>query len=191
MGLNLITAPAVEPVTLTEAKAHLYVTHPDDDTLIAAYIAAARMDAENRLARALVTQTWELTLDAFHAVIELPMAPLASVTSIKYLDSAGVEQTLDPASYYADTDSEPGAIVPGYGLVWPATRDQRNAVRVRYVAGYGADGTFVPASIRQWILLRIGALYENRESAVAGQQIQAASRDFADGLLDAYRVIEF
>lgn len=188
MPARLITAPAVEPVTLAEAKAHLYVTHSDDDAIIGAYLAAAREDAEHRLQRALVEQTWELALDAFPNVIVLPMAPLASVTSIKYLDADGVEQTLDPATYYVDTDAEPGELVAKYGESWPSTRAERNAVRVRYVAGYGADGRFVPAAIRQWILLRVGALYENRESAVAGQPIQAAPRDFADSLLDRHKV---
>jgi uncharacterized phiE125 gp8 family phage protein len=188
MPARLITVPDVEPVTLAEAKDHMYVRHADDDALISAYIAAARDDAEHRLQRALIDQTWELVLDAFPAVIVLPMAPLSSVTSIKYIDSSGVEQTLAAANYYADTDAEPGEVVPAYGLSWPATRAERNAVRVRYVAGYGADGSFVPASIKQWILLRVGALYENRESAVAGQPIQAAPRDFADGLLDRHKV---
>jgi uncharacterized phiE125 gp8 family phage protein len=188
VALVLITAPAVEPVTLAEAKAHLYVTHSDDDALIGAYIAAAREDAEHRLQRALVNQTWELALDAFQDVIELTMAPLSSVTSIKYTDSAGVEQTLSTAAYSVDTAAEPGAVVPAYGLAWPATRDQRNAVRVRYVSGYGADATLVPASIKAWIKLRVGALYENRESAVSGQPIQAAPRDFADALLDRHKV---
>lgn len=191
MPAKLINAPTVEPVSLVEATAHLYVTHSDDDALISAYIAAAREDAERRLGRALISQTWELALEAFPSAIELPNPPLVSVTSIKYLDTAGVEQTLDPSQYLVDTDSVPGAVVPAYGASWPSIRSQRNAVRVRYVAGYGADGSFVPASIRQWILLRTGALYENRESAVAGQAIQAAPRDFADALLDAYRVMEF
>jgi uncharacterized phiE125 gp8 family phage protein len=188
MPAVLITAPAVEPVTLAEAKAHLYVTHSDDDALIGAYIAAAREDAEHRLQRALVNQTWELALDAFPSVIDLPMAPLVSITSIKYLDAARVEQTLDAATYYADTDAEPGEVVPKYGESWPTTYPERNAVRVRYVAGYGADGSLVPESIKAWIKLRVGALYENRESAVSGQTIQAAPRDFADALLDRYKV---
>jgi uncharacterized phiE125 gp8 family phage protein len=186
MPARLIDAPDVEPVMLAEAKAHLYVTHSDDDALIGAYIAAAREDAEHRLQRALVTQTWELALDAFPAAIVLPMAPLASITSIKYTDTAGVEQTLDPAAYAVDTAAEPGAVVPAYGLAWPATRAERNAVRVRYVAGYGADGTFVPAAIRQWILLRVGSLFENRESVNVGNIVN--DMPFADGLLDRHKV---
>jgi uncharacterized phiE125 gp8 family phage protein len=191
MPAKLITAPAVEPVTLAEAKAHLYVTHSDDDALIGSLIAAAREDVEHWLQRALVEQTWELALAAFPyspPVIKLPMAPLSSITSIKYLDSDGVEQTLAATDYTADTSAEPGAVVPAYGLAWPATRAERNAVRVRYVAGYGADATIVPASIKAFIKMRVGALYENRESFVAGQPIHAAPRDFSYGLIARYKV---
>lgn len=94
MTSRLITAPAVEPVTVAEARAHLYVGHSDDDAIIGAFIAAAREDCEHRTQRALVTQTWERTLDGFPAAISLPMAPLASVTSVKYIDGDGNEQTL-------------------------------------------------------------------------------------------------
>lgn len=191
MPAKLITAPSVEPISLTDAKAHLYVFHNDDDALIGALVVAARADAERRLGRALINQTWELSLDAFPDEIELPYPPLVSVTSIKYLDSNGVDQVLDPSQYLVDADSAPGAVVPAYGASWPPIRAQRNTVRARYVAGYGADGTSVPAPIKQWILLRIGALYENRESSVSGQAIQDAPRGFADALLDSYRVLEF
>lgn len=185
MPNTLITAPTTEPVTLTEAKAHLYVTHADDDTLIGAYIAAAREDAEHRLGRLLITQTWELSLGAFPSVIVMPV-PIASVVSVKYTDPDGAEQTLAAASYQADTVASPGAIAPAYGYSWPATREQYNAVKVRYTAGY-ATAADVPATIKAWILLRVGGLYENREAFVVGTIFQAP-RDFADGLLDRYKV---
>lgn len=184
MPLKLITAPATEPVTLAEAKLHLRVDGVTEDTLITALISAARQDAEHRLGRALITQTWELTLDAFTDTIELPRPVLASVTSIKYIDTTGAEITLSSGAYTVDTDSEPGRVYPVYGTSWPDTRDQLNAVRIRYVAGAAS----VDTAIKQWMLLRIAALYENRESVVSGQAIQAAPRDFADGLLDRYKV---
>ena len=188
MALKPITAPAALAVTLAEAKAHLHVDASEDDAWITANITAAVSDAEHRLGRALVNQTWELTLDAFPPAIELPNPPLASVTSVKYIDTAGIEQTLAGSAYTVDTDNEPGMLIPAYGTSWPATRATSNAVRVRYVVGYGIDGTTVPASIKAWILLRVGALYEHRESVLIGQAMQAAPRDFADGLLDRYKV---
>src|SRR3974377_2319928 len=65
MRLDLITPPAVEPVTLAEAKQHARVEYPDDDALITGMIVAARRMAETRLRSALITQTWNLYLDSF------------------------------------------------------------------------------------------------------------------------------
>lgn len=188
MPLKLITGPTAEPVTLAEAKLHLKVEVADDDTLITSMIAAARGDAEHRLGRSLITQTWEQVLDAFDDAIKLPNPPILSIVSIKYIDQDGAEQTLSSGAYTLDLDNEPGFVEPVYGTEWPATRVQTNAVRVRYTAGYGTTGASVPAQIKAWILLRVGALYENREGVQIGQAMQAAPRDFADGLLDRYKV---
>jgi len=187
MPLKLINAPATEPVTLTEAKAHLRVDGSADDTLITALIVAARQAAEQITGRALITQTWDLMLDAFEPTIELPMPALQSVTSVKYLDSNGAEQTLASGNYKVDAVSEPGRIIPAYGLDWPATRDEINSVTVRFVAGYGAAAA-VPQPIKQWMLLKIGELYENREGTQTGT---VTAMPFVDALLHPYRILSF
>lgn len=188
MALKLITAPAEKPVTLAAAKLHCKVDVTDDDTLLTALIAAATEQAEHRTGRALITQTWELALDAFPAVeIELPLVPAASITSIKYLNTAGVEQTIDSLEYGLDTyDSQRHWVIPASDFEWPASYDAANAVKVRYVAGYG-DAAAVPESIKAWILMAVGAWYANRE-AIAQKESYALPRDFLDGLLDPYRV---
>jgi len=189
MNLKLITAPAVEPVDLTLAKAHCRVTNSAEDTLLTHYIEAARLTVDGRagvLGRALITQTWELVLDCFPSeFIRLPLPPLQSVTSIKYLDPDGVEQTLDSARYLVDNASQPGGVVVDADG-WPATDDTANAVRIRFVAGYGATAASVPAPIRSAILLTVGDLYENRQ----GQQKDALNGNPAvDSLLWPYRML--
>jgi uncharacterized phiE125 gp8 family phage protein len=191
MGMKLITAPAVEPISLEEAKAHLRVDHSDDDTLIGIYIQAARQTIDGRdgwLGRALVTQTWELQLDAFTGdAVQLPLAPLQSVTSVKYDDADGVEQTLDAAGYDLDTTSVPGWLVVGEDG-WPTTLSAINAVRIRYIAGYG-DAADVPAPIRAAILLMVGDLYAHRETAVVGANPSAVQMTTTvENLLAPYRV---
>jgi uncharacterized phiE125 gp8 family phage protein len=186
MSLKLITPPAVEPVALANAKAHMRIDTGDDDTLIEFLIVAARQEAEKITRRALITQEWELVLDEFPTEISLPLPVLQSVSSIKYLDVDGVEQTLLSTLYLADADSEPARIVPAYGCTWPVTRDQYAAVRIRYLAGYGDSESDIPQAIRQWIMIRVATLYENRE-AVGNSQV--AIIPFVDGLLDEYRVL--
>ena len=193
MALIVITPPTSEPVTPAEAKASpsFRVVGSTDDADITVLVKAAREMAEAITRRALITQTLELVLDGFPTGgIELYCPPIQSVTSIKYIDTDGAEQTLDPLLYSVDDDSEPGLIVPTYGETWPATRDEVNAVRVRYVAGYGAAAD-VPAAIKTWIKMRAGTLYDNPQGIVVGQTVMNVPRDFIDGLLDPFRVISF
>ena len=193
MGLTLIQAPSEEPITVEEAKASpsLRITTAANDTDIGTLIATARDTAETITRRAFVTQTWELVLDGFPSGgIVVPLPPLQSVASIKYIDDNGDQQTLNPLLYAVDTDSEPGLVVPAYGETWPSTRDEVNAVRVRFVAGYGSKDN-VPEAIKTWIKMRVGTLFVNSTTIVTGTIVEALKRDYVDGLLDPYRVITF
>lgn len=186
MSLVLITAPAEEPVTLSEAKLHLRVDHSADDTLITALIVAAREQAEHKTGRVLVTQTWEQVLDAFPAdEMRLDVPPVQSITSVKYLDEAGDEQTLDGAAYSLDAAKLPGWLFPA--SEWPATYDGANAVRVRMVCGYGAASA-VPATIKAWMLLHVGAGYRQREAFAQGAAPAELPNRYVDALLDSARV---
>lgn len=167
MGLTLVTAPATEPVTLTEAKAHLRVDGTDDDTLITSLIVAARESCEHETRRAFVTQTWRLTLDAFPSVIRLPRPALIGVSGITYVDPDGGTQTLATNQYTVITDRLPGEIRPAYDVDWPNIRAVENAVSVTYTAGYG-NAAAVPSAIKAAILLTIGDLYANRETSIVG-----------------------
>lgn len=189
MSLIVITPPTEEPVTLAEAKLHCKVDGTDDDTLITALITAAREQAEHRTGRALCTQTLEAVLDMFPAGIKLEKPPVLSVVSVKYLDTDGILQTLDPSAYELDKDSAPGWLVPAYGLIWPVTRPVPNAVRVRYTAGYGAAAA-VPKSIKAWMMMAVSTMYNQREGFTVGNMNVANElpRDFFAGLLDPYWV---
>lgn len=190
MPTIVITAPAAEPISLTEAKLQCRVDHSTDDALLGILIKAAREQAENELGRALITQTRELILDEFpEEVCVLRGAPVQSLTSVKYLDTAGIEQTMDGADTLLDKDSSPGYLYPAYGTVWPATYAVPNAVRVRFACGYGAAGSSVPESIRHWMLIAIATWYAHRESIQAGQAISLPDR-FWHRLLDPYRIYE-
>ncbi len=186
MPLKLITAATALAVSLVEAKLHLRVDASDEDALITTLITAATERAEQETGRAIMPQTWELSLDAFPAVFELTRIPVASVTSLKYRDVDGVQQTLSDALYELSTadDFSAATVAPVYGGTWPTTRDQSNAVALRYVAGW-ASAAAVPDSIKSWIKLQVGAMFENRE---AEGGVQTYALGFADRLLDRYKV---
>lgn len=172
---KLITAPATEPLTTAEAKTHLRVDSATDDTYIGTLITAARQYVEGYLGRALITQTWDLTLDAwpidssdgFYESIIVPSPPLVSITHVKYYDTSGTLITAASSTYAVDVNSTPGRITPVYGTVWPSAQFIPNAITVRFVTGYGAAAD-VPAAIKQAMLLLIAQFYEYREEVVAG-----------------------
>lgn len=190
MAVTVVQAPAAEPITLAEAKAHLRVDTADEDGLITSLITVARAVAEAYTNRALVTQTLELTLDAFpggDGIIELPRPRLQAVTSVTYVDESGLARTMTTSEYQVDARAEPGRVAPAYGTTWPATREQFNAVTIRYTAGYGAAAA-VPESIKAAIKLLVAHLFENREPVNVGSIVNELP--FAvEALLNTERVL--
>lgn len=159
-----VTAAPDPLVTLEQAKAHLRVDHSDDDTLIGTYIAAASAHIDGPggwLGRAVGVQTLEYRRDEFWSraceAVALPFPPIISVTSVKYLDTSGVEQTIDPGEYELTGGS---MLRPVYSGTWPTVRSQADAVRIVYQAG----SPEVPAAIVAAVLLIVGDLYQNRET---------------------------
>jgi len=115
--------------------------------------------------------------------IWLPRSPCQSVTSIQYYDTSGVLQTLAPSAYLLDNYSEPACITPVPNTTWPATQNQRNAVLVTFVAGYGASQSAVPAGLLNWIRRTALTLYENRELVAILQRGKVEMLPFVNGLL--------
>ena len=72
----LLTGPAVEPVTLAEAKQFTRVEHDDDDDVIAALIAGSRIHVETQTRRALITQSWRLARDVWPGCGWLAVLPV-------------------------------------------------------------------------------------------------------------------
>lgn len=181
---TVITAPTTEPITLSEAKAHLRVVYADDDAQIEMMIKAARQMAEEYLQRALMPQTLRVILDDFTAPVRLPWPPFAELLSVAYTDAAGVPATVDIGDITADYRSG----LANLRATWPSTASG-SQVTIQYKAGY-LDAISVPAPIKAWMLLLIGTLYENRESVVVGTGINAAELPGGvwDRLVQPYRV---
>lgn len=165
-------APAAEPVTVAEAKAHCRVDTSADDAYIGTLITAAREYIEETLDISMITQTWEARYDVFPLwEIILPRPPMAAGTvTVIYRDEAGQMQTVTSASgaFQVDSNIVPGRIYPLYDSVWPAVRGDENSVTVRWNAGYGATGASVPAILKQAILLLVAHWYEMRQPVQAG-----------------------
>lgn len=181
---TLLTPPAVEPVSLATAKKYLRVDHAEDDELIGILITAARLAAEHQTGRVFAPSAWRIVEPAFPAgglPLGLNVCPVQSITSVTYKNAAGSPVPLSGHTLWPD-EYAPAVLPPTAG--WPATAQAPDAVTIDVVAGF----TVVPTPVVQWMLLRIGTAYENREGLIDGR-LQPLPRDFADGLLDPYRVV--
>lgn len=164
-----------------------------EDWLLGMLIRSARIAAEGITNRALVTQTWDMFLDAFPAWEQyIPLPTTLSIVSISYVDTDGVTQTLNPSQYLVDLKSEPARVTPAFGLVWPVTRWQTNAVTIRFTCGYGPAAA-VPDGIKNWMLMRINTLWNNRSQFDVNQRVNMTEIPpaFVDALLQDYTSTSF
>ena len=184
MSWKVVTEPTVEPVSLSEAKLHLRVDGSTEDALITRLITAAREECEQHIDRSIPTQTLALVLDGFPAGdIELPRGPVTSVTWVKYKNESGTLVTLSSAAYIVDDAGISTALRLPYGGTWPVTLLEPQAVQIQYVAGWAAN--VCPSSLKQWILLRVGSLFETRE---ADSDRPSSESPFTQRIIDRWRV---
>ena len=169
------TGPAVEPLTVAEAKLHLRVDISDDDAYIGTLITAAREWVENYLDRTLITTQLILRAAEFPTEeLELarpPMATAGTATAvvITYTLADTTTATLSTALYRVDRTSAPGNVAPVINGTWPSdVIEDANAVAVTYWAGYGPTSASVPATIRHACLMLIGHWYDRRSAVLTG-----------------------
>lgn len=154
---ELLTGPAVEPVLLAEAKAHLRLDDSSEDDLIGALIAAARVAVETAIRGVMITQTWRACVaDWPSAGVALPVVPASAVTAVRAIDAAGVATVLDSADYALD------AVDGTVALINPAAGAAR--YEIDFTAGYGSSGVDVPQPLRQAIRLLVTHWYEHRSA---------------------------
>jgi len=104
-------------------------------------------------------------------VIDIPMPPLQSITSVRYDDFSGTLQTLDPSLYNTSLQFSP-RIQPQYSKVWPISRPTIDSVQITFVCGYGNQQSNVPVNVQQAMKLHVAHLYENREAVAAGGMVE-------------------
>ena len=194
-SLTRQTSPAVEPVTVAEAKAHLRVDVSDDDTYIGTLITAGREWCEQYLDRTLVHTQWVMRFDSFPPDgtqdIELPRPPMSmagttTAVSLTFTSETGGTQAYSTNSFRVDRNATPGAVKTLYGQTWPPHLMDDNAVSVTWWAGYGSAGSSVPAAVRHAILMLVGHWYENRSTVLVGsisKQLEFA----VESLLSSHR----
>lgn len=162
----LLVGPAVEPVSLEEAKSWLRLDANDEDQLLSALIVSARLTLEAYTRRFFVTQSWRVTFDAWpesivsRKILAVSFAPLQSVAAIRVCDAAGVPRALDPASYRAPAAQDGGRIV--FLEPPPSPAVAGDGVEIDLVLGYGGQPTDTPEPLRRAMLCLVAHWHENR-----------------------------
>ena len=173
MTLTVATGPASEPLTDDEAIYHLKsqgITLDSDETAeLQSLVKAARTMAENYTRRKFITQTMVAYTDDWNSHLTLGVGPVNAIASVKYLDEAGVEQTLATTEYKTDIISANPRIYL-HGTLPDLQGNAYNRVRVYFTAGYGIAST-VPEDIKSAIKLILGHLWENRQDVIVGSQV--------------------
>ena len=168
--VQLVTAPATQPLTIKEVKAHLRVEHSDDDVLINTLIktAVAFVDVTGALGKAMISQTWREWYAPNPSQIVLSLGPVQSVSAIKYYDTDNALQTDTLSNYFVLGTSGRTTIKPKSGFTWPTAFVRDDAIAIEYVIGYGDSAADIPATVRQALLMLIAHYYENRENELIG-----------------------
>jgi uncharacterized phiE125 gp8 family phage protein len=174
----LLEGPAVEPILLAEAKAHLRVTENDEDDLVGALIAAARIAVETEIRRVLIAQEWRLIVDEWpEDGVTLPLVPALSVEAVRAIDSDGVVTELTEDDYEFDPADFSVTVDPVAGAA---------RYEIDFTSGYGETGAEVPQPLRQAIRLLVTHWYEHRSAVTLDDDLSAAPLGYRE-LVAPYR----
>ena len=166
MSLIQTTPPTVEPISLAEAKAHLRVTHADDDTYISTLIKSARCTVEQFCGLALLEQSWSMFQDCWPepGIVPLPLSPIISIVDLLIYGEDDVAAIIDHAHYFLDSVSKPARLVLRQGRNIPTPGRRANGVEIKFTAGF----VVVPSEIKQALLIIIADWYASRGDVDAG-----------------------
>lgn len=171
MSLTILSPPATEPVSLSDAKAHLRITHDLEDALIGALITAARERVEADLGVALITTGFREEGLAGAGGLTLSRGPAVVIDAVSTASAAGAWTVLSAGQWSDRLDGSPYFV----GVVGVALAPC-HSLRVDYHAGYGAAPADVPAGLRQAILAMVAEAYAAREAdPPARPSLQAAA----------------
>ena len=153
-----LTTPGTVPVALVDMKKYMKVTSASDDDLITLMLAAATTWGENYTGREFRANTWTLLIDAFEERLFLRRAPIASITSIKYL-LANVWTAVANTVYYLKNGTQSSEILLQEDQDWPDDVDEREAaIEIVFVTESYRDTD----AIKSAIMRHVAYWYKNR-----------------------------
>lgn len=166
-----VTPPSDLPLTIEEMRRQCNITSSGDDAMLN-FLCKAGVDYLDGytgiLGRCLMPQTWRIDLDEWPSChFRLPLAPVQSITEIKYFDPTNQQLTWNAANYALYEDALSPFVAWSSGISPPSIYERLDAVSVTFVAGYGSRA-LVPAGIKHGLLMWIGTMFMQRENIILG-----------------------
>ncbi len=189
MALVVTSGAAEEPVTVSEAKAHLRLDGSAEDILVASLILTSRLHIEAALGLALIAQGWRLTLDQWpeNGEVRFPLRPIRSIAQVTVKTSEGAITVIPPESYLLDGEGLRPCLLSRNGR-WQAPGVPANGIEIEFIAGIGEAADGIPQPIRHAVLLLVAHWYEHRDPLEIGSTAAAIPAAVSD-LLKPYREV--
>ena len=192
LDYEVITDPEFEPVTLDEAKAWLRLSGTtDSDERVQGIVTGARMAVEEWTGRKLITQTVKVYPLYFTDPILLPVAPVQSITHIKYYDLNDTQQTYSSDNYETDTKADPVRIRAKWNQTWPSIYDRYNPIEIQAVVGYGVRKD-VPEPLKMAIKALVSLWHDNDTAFLSRSTMQNTEMPYGvRAMLGTWRVAHY
>ena len=137
MILTRVSAPAAL-ISLEDAKAHMRVDAPDDDTYITGLITAveAFLDGPRGvIGRPIKTQRWSVADRRPSGRVNLPVFPVTSLVTLTYFDTDNASQSLSVSDSSVFSAEAWAYLEPNTGVSWPQMYDRPDALTITVDCG--------------------------------------------------------
>ncbi|MFC0245234.1 phage head-tail connector protein [Falsochrobactrum ovis] len=184
MAMFLVTPPALEPVTIADARAFLKISTDSEDEILGRLLKTARELVEAETGLAFIDQTWRLRVDRWprSGRVALFKYPVKSIVSVVAYMPDGTAVNFQPEDFLLQHGRRPQRVY------MPQYQDARSVIglEIDFEAGFGESGAEMPDTLKHAVLSLTAHLFETR--AVA--PIPGASTTFPpliDRMVDSWR----
>lgn len=185
----------IPPVSIDDVRAHCRAPeNGDDDAELLAMTLAAAEFIGLRTGLTLSPRTVVVTMSRWplRGRINLGVAPVRDVVSIRWTDAAGAEH--DMADFWWRGYATGAVVGLNEGAAFGDLIARPDAIGIEVDVGFDPDGTTdgdarlaLPKSLRQAILLLVGHWYGNRETVNIGN-ITSVLEFTVDALIQSHRI---
>ncbi len=180
MGLTLVTPATGAPITRDEVKvwARISADNTAFDDIIDVIIPGAVRQIEQYTAKTITEQVWQLTLDRFCSVIELPRGPVTGIDSFTYLDSSGAEKDVLTSAYILDLTCSPQRVLLAPNASWPSYQNRLSAITIRFKTKMLDDAAM--ADLKQAMIMLAAYRFDNAEDGAIPAGIRSMLSPYRD-----------